>query len=133
MATLDSNLIVQLEAPNGVCYSQPVGLFINNEFVAADSLETITSINPAYVKSSHDNRYDSGANGLPRNEQEIIHVHSAGVEDVDKAVHAARAAFRGPWRKFSPAARGRLLFCLAGLVDAHKEVLATIETWDNGM
>ncbi|KAH8673207.1 aldehyde dehydrogenase domain-containing protein [Ilyonectria robusta] len=113
MASPDSDLIVQLEAPNGVCYAQPVGLFINNEFVAAVSSETITTINPA-------------------NEQEIISVHSAGVEDVDNAVHAARVAFHGPWRKFSPAARGRLLLCLAGLVEAHKEVLATIETWDNG-
>lgn len=83
--------------------------------------------------SSHDNQDDTGANGLFRNEQEIISVHSAGVEDVDNAVHAARVAFHGPWRKFSPAARGRLLLCLAGLVEAHKEVLATIETWDNGI
>ncbi|KAL6415629.1 Aldehyde/histidinol dehydrogenase [Ilyonectria robusta] len=50
MASPDSDLIVQLEAPNGVCYAQPVGLFINNEFVAAVSSETITTINPAYVK-----------------------------------------------------------------------------------
>lgn len=40
---------VQLEAPNGVKWAQPTGLFINNEFVAAQSGETITSIDPAYV------------------------------------------------------------------------------------
>lgn len=40
---------VQLTAPNGVSYSQPTGLFINNEFVPATGGETITSIDPAYV------------------------------------------------------------------------------------
>lgn len=38
---------VQLTAPNGVSYSQPTGLFINNEFVPATGGETITSIDPA--------------------------------------------------------------------------------------
>lgn len=40
---------VQLQAPNGVKWSQPTGLFINNEFVTATSGETLTSIDPAYV------------------------------------------------------------------------------------
>lgn len=44
-----SNLSVQLTAPNGRSYAQPIGLFINNEFVASKSGEKITSINPSYV------------------------------------------------------------------------------------
>lgn len=40
---------VQLTAPNGVSWTQPTGLFVNNEFVAAQSGETITSIDPACV------------------------------------------------------------------------------------
>lgn len=44
-----SNLSVQLTAPNGRSYTQPIGLFINNEFVASKSGEKITSINPSYV------------------------------------------------------------------------------------
>lgn len=46
-----SDLFVELTAPNGRKYSQPRGLFINNEFVKSRSGETITSINPRYVPS----------------------------------------------------------------------------------
>lgn len=42
-----SNLSVQLTAPNGRKYTQPIGLFINNEFVAAKSGEKFASINPS--------------------------------------------------------------------------------------
>lgn len=42
-----AGLSVELTAPNGVKYTQPTGLFINNEFVAAASGQTITSIDPA--------------------------------------------------------------------------------------
>lgn len=42
-----SDLFVNLEAPNGVKYRQPTGLFINNEFVPGSSKQTITSIDPA--------------------------------------------------------------------------------------
>lgn len=40
---------MQLTAPNGRSYTQPIGLFINNEFVPSKSGEKITSINPSYV------------------------------------------------------------------------------------
>jgi aldehyde dehydrogenase (NAD(P)+) len=42
-----SDLFVNLEAPNGVKYKQPTGLFINNEFVPGSSKQKITSIDPA--------------------------------------------------------------------------------------
>lgn len=42
-----ANLYADLTAPNGKKYTQPLGLFINNEFVHATSGQTITSINPA--------------------------------------------------------------------------------------
>jgi aldehyde dehydrogenase (NAD(P)+) len=44
-----SDLSVQLTAPNGRSYAQPIGLFINNEFVPSKSGEKITTINPSYV------------------------------------------------------------------------------------
>jgi hypothetical protein len=44
-----SDLFVELTAPNGRKYSQPRGLFINNEFVKSKSGKTITSINPRYI------------------------------------------------------------------------------------
>lgn len=42
-----ADLFVNLEAPNGVKYRQPTGLFINNEFVPGSSSRQITSIDPA--------------------------------------------------------------------------------------
>jgi aldehyde dehydrogenase (NAD(P)+) len=40
---------VELTAPNGKKWTQPLGLFINNEFVKSSNGQTITSINPACV------------------------------------------------------------------------------------
>ena len=52
---------------------------------------------------------------------------------MDKAVSAARAAFKEPaWIDLSNSDRGSLLLSLAALVEKHAETLATIETWDNG-
>ncbi|KAK1066772.1 mitochondrial aldehyde dehydrogenase [Friedmanniomyces endolithicus] len=109
-----SHLSVELTAPNGKKYTQPTGLFINNEWVAGSKGNKITSINPT-------------------DESEIAQVHAAEPEDVDKAVEAARAAFNNPtWRDMAPSERGDLLYRLSQLVEQNKEVLATIETWDNG-
>jgi hypothetical protein len=44
-----SDISVQLTAPNGRSYTQPIGLFINNEFVAAKSGEKFATVNPSYV------------------------------------------------------------------------------------
>jgi aldehyde dehydrogenase (NAD(P)+) len=41
-----SDLAIELTAPNGKKYSQPIGLFINNEWVKSSNDEKITSINP---------------------------------------------------------------------------------------
>jgi len=108
-----SNLTVELTAPNGKKYTQPTGLFINNEWVASSKGNKITSINPT-------------------DESEIASVHAAEPEDVDKAVEAARAAFKGPWRDMASTERGDLMYKLSQLVEENKELLATIETWDNG-
>lgn len=48
-----TGLFVNLEAPNGVKYAQPTGLFINNEFVPSSSGQTIASIDPASVAPHH--------------------------------------------------------------------------------
>ena len=47
-----SDLFADLKAPNGREYKQPLGLFINNEFVRSSDGEKITSINPTYTFSS---------------------------------------------------------------------------------
>jgi aldehyde dehydrogenase (NAD+) len=42
-----ADLSIELTAPNGVKYTQPTGLFINNEFVASSKGAMIDSIDPA--------------------------------------------------------------------------------------
>jgi aldehyde dehydrogenase (NAD(P)+) len=47
-----SDITVQLTAPNGRKYDQPIGLFINNEFVPSKSGDKFASINPRYTAVS---------------------------------------------------------------------------------
>ncbi|XP_066294448.1 retinal dehydrogenase 2-like [Branchiostoma lanceolatum] len=90
-------------------------LFINNEFVNAESGKTFPTINPA-----------TG--------EKICDVQEAQKADVDKAVAAARAAFKlgTPWRNLDASQRGRLLYKLADLMERDKDYLANLETLDNG-
>ncbi|KAM0324363.1 hypothetical protein ACHAQA_008144 [Verticillium albo-atrum] len=105
---------VDLTAPNGVQWTQPQGLFINNEFVKSSNGQQTTTINPF-------------------TEQPICSVYAATASDVNSAVTAARDAFKNPaWRDLSSSARGQLLHRLADLVEANALTLATIETLDNG-
>lgn len=92
----------------------PTQLFINGEFVNSDSGKTLTIVNPT-------------------DESVICKVQSASINDVDKAVKAAKKAFvEGEWSKISARERGQLLFKLADLMEQHKEELATIESIDSG-
>ncbi|KAH0138225.1 hypothetical protein KCU67_g9626, partial [Aureobasidium melanogenum] len=100
-----SGLSVELTAPNGVKYTQPTGLFINNEWVKSSKGNKISSINPS-------------------DESEICSVEAAEAEDVNKAVAAARKAFKGEWREIASTERGELMIKLANLIEQHKEVLA---------
>ena len=53
--------------------------------------------------------------------------------DIDHAVAAARRAFEGgAWAEMTPAARGKLVWKLGDLVEAHADELAEIEALDNG-
>ena len=44
-----TNISVELTAPNGRKYIQPIGLFINNEWHPSSNGEKIASINPTFV------------------------------------------------------------------------------------
>ncbi|KAJ5790430.1 uncharacterized protein N7518_007441 [Penicillium psychrosexuale] len=109
-----ADLSVQLTAPNGHTWIQPIGLFINNQWVKSSTGEKIASINPTTAK-------------------EITSIHAASAEDVDKAVKAARAALNNPcWRDLPGSDRGKLMNRLAQLIEENRTTLATIETIDNG-
>ncbi|RFU28437.1 hypothetical protein B7463_g7926, partial [Scytalidium lignicola] len=104
---------VQLFTPATGVYEQPVGLFINNEFVTSVKGQTFVTINPV-------------------TEKPITSVYEATAEDVDIAVAAARKAFRGEWKSTTPEARGRCLTKLADLIEQHLNLLSAVEALDNG-
>lgn len=95
-----------------VTYEQPLGLFINNEFVASKSGSTLDTVNPS-------------------TEEVITAVYAAGKDDVDIAVTVARKAFK-QWKKISASDRGRLLYKLADLIEADRETFEAIEALDGG-
>jgi len=104
---------VTLKTPATGDYEQPTGLFINGEFIKGVEGKTFEVINPS-------------------DESVICSVHEATEKDVDVAVKAARAAFEGPWRKVEPFERGRLLNKLADKFEENLDLLAAVESLDNG-
>src|SRR5258708_40210590 len=88
-------------------------LFIDGQFVDAESGKTFKSPNPATGET-------------------FAEVAEADKSDVDKAVAAARKAFEGKWSKMSARDRGRLIYKLSQLIEAHAGELAALETTDNG-
>jgi aldehyde dehydrogenase (NAD+)/betaine-aldehyde dehydrogenase len=64
----------------------------------------------------------------------IAEVPDASPAEVDEAVQRAREAHRpdGEWRSLAPAARARLLWAVADLIDRHADELAELETRDQG-
>lgn len=54
------------------------------------------------------------------------------LEDLELAVLAARRALAGPWRDLKPNEREKMLLRLSGLVERDAQILAEIETLDNG-
>ncbi|RMZ56673.1 hypothetical protein APUTEX25_002762, partial [Auxenochlorella protothecoides] len=92
----------------------PNQLLINGKFVDAKSGKTFAV-------------YD------PRTEEEIFRIAEADAADVDDAVAAAREAFdHGPWPRMSGRARGRIIYKLADLIERDLDMLATVESLDNG-
>ncbi|CAF1319898.1 unnamed protein product, partial [Didymodactylos carnosus] len=90
-------------------------IFINNEWHKATKGKTFAVINPS-----------TG--------EEICQVEEGTKADVDKAVEAARNAFKtnSEWRKMEPAARGVLMRQFATLLRRDVDYLAKLETLNNG-
>ena len=70
-------------------------------------------------------------NVTPVTGQVICQIARSNAADVDKALDAAHAA-KGMWGKTSQAERARVLERIAQRIEDNTEMLATIETWDNG-
>ncbi len=88
-------------------------LLINNEWRAAASGRTMEVVNPA-------------------TEEVIASVASAGKDDLDAAVAAARAALNGPWATMSARERGRLVRKLGDRLLERADEVARLETLHNG-
>ncbi|XP_073969314.1 aldehyde dehydrogenase, mitochondrial-like isoform X2 [Rhodnius prolixus] len=91
------------------------GIFINNEWVEACSGRKFPTVNPS-----------TG--------EEIVQVSQGEKDDIDKAVEAAREAFKpnSIWRKLDASKRGFLLHRLADLILRDRHYLASLETLNAG-
>jgi aldehyde dehydrogenase len=70
-------------------------------------------------------------NVTPVTGQVLCEIARSNAADVDKALDAAHAA-KGAWGKTSTTERGKMLEKIARRIEENLEMLATIETWDNG-
>lgn len=89
-------------------------LFINGAYTPAESGKKFNVYNPA-------------------TEEVLAEVSEAQVEDIDKAVKAARYAFEASdWSKMATAERSHLIYKFADLLEQNREELAQLEALDNG-
>nr|POE46533.1 aldehyde dehydrogenase family 2 member b4, mitochondrial [Quercus suber] len=63
----------------------------------------------------------------------IANVAEGDVEDVNRAVAAARKAFdEGPWPRITAYERQKIFFRFADLIEQHNDELVELEAWDSG-
>ncbi|KAM3500171.1 hypothetical protein MY11210_009542 [Beauveria gryllotalpidicola] len=106
-------LSVQLTTPITGPYEQPIGLFIDGEWVESVDKKKLEVVNPS-------------------TEEVLTSVFEGTEKDVNLAVAAARRAFDTTWKLSTPEQRGRLLYKLADIAEQNKELLAAVESLDNG-
>ncbi len=101
------------ESTDHVSLEKRYGLFIDGEFVAPQKGRYFDSINPA-------------------TEEKLSRVAEAGAADVDRAVKAARRAYRNAWSRMKPAERGKYIFRIARIIQERAREFAAIESLDGG-
>lgn len=70
----------------------------------------------------------------PSSAVQVGEIGAGGEAEIDAAVDAASAALKAPeWAGIGPLARERLIMNLVGLIEQNAQVLAQLETLDNGM
>lgn len=101
--------------------------------VAADArrhIETRLLIDGKFVDAIKGGRF---VTTNPANGETLAEMSAGGVEDIDRAVAAARKAFySGVWSRLAPRDRMDVLYRFADLVDENAEQLAVLETLDMG-
>ena len=87
--------------------------FINGKFIEPSANQLFKNVNPA-------------------TEEEIGWVAEATKAEVDEAVKAARAALKGPWKKYTTLERSRILRKIGDLILENVEEIAELEATDTG-
>jgi aldehyde dehydrogenase (NAD+) len=101
------------ESRDVVTLKERYGLFIGGKDVAASDGETFVTVNPA-------------------TEEPLAHVARATAADMDKAVRAARSAFRRSWSTLSGKERAKYLFRIARILQERSREFAVLESMDSG-
>jgi aldehyde dehydrogenase (NAD+) len=89
------------------------GLFINGEFVEPEAGGYFDTVNPA-------------------TEEVLSRVAEGTQPDVDRAVAAARKAYRGAWGRMKPAERGKYIYRIGRMIQERAREFAVIESMDGG-
>ena len=105
------------------------------------ALNPATAEHPINLRKTYDNyiggRWVAPASGqyfdnvTPVTGEVLCGIARSNADDVTKALDAAHAA-RAAWGRTSTTERGRLLERIAQRMEDNLELLATVETWDNG-
>ena len=101
------------ESTDHIRVAKKYELFIGGDFVKPESGKYFDTINPA-------------------TEERLSRVALANDTDVDKAVKAARKAYRGPWSRMKPADRGKYIYRIARIIQERAREFAAIESLDGG-
>ena len=88
-------------------------LFIDGEFVSPVKGRYFDTVNPA-------------------TEETLARVALGTKEDVDRAVKAARKAYKGPWGRMKAAERGKYIYRIARILQERAREFAVIESMDGG-
>lgn len=91
----------------------PLTMYIDGKSVGANHAETIDVVEPS-------------TGGL------LAKIPSGTTEDVDLAVTAARRALKGVWSSMKANEREKIILKLADLIERDAQIIAEIETLDNG-
>ena len=102
-----------LESIGHIDLKESYDLFIDGKWVKPSSGKYFETINPA-------------------NEKVLAKVAHANVEDVDRAVKAARKAYDTVWSKMPASERAKYIFRIARLMQERARELSVIETLDAG-
>jgi aldehyde dehydrogenase (NAD+) len=101
------------ESTDHVSIKGRYGHFINGDFVAPEKGKYFDTVNPA-------------------TEEKLSRVAEGSAADVDKAVKAAREAYRKSWGRMKPAERGKYIYRIARIMQERAREFSVVESLDGG-